>query len=516
MEGWCTDRYIPSVIKNMEKILYFDNGKIKENTNYNNSKILMNGSVYFNPEELTTEDVVWLSLDYDAIRFSDEDEYIEELHAIIVDKRYRAKLSPKALIGLIEDDDDKCDYDDDECDGELADPVPDMLFDTEYKEYERLGDILTDKNADQAYLCYENAAFLCPIEAERQRIAEKIAVLKAKHTVRVKEVSFIILSHNEKYMTQKCLESIWNRCAKGSYEIVIVDNASTDGSAEWLQKCRYPINLFLSDKNSGFAGGCNKGISLAKQENDVFCLNNDTRLSHNSLFWLRMALYEHKNIGMTGAVSNYGRPEIRHECSFASPDDYVAYGNSINVISERAFEEKSFVSGFAMLMKREALERAGVFDEAFNPGYFEDDDICIRFRKSGYTIGIVHNSFIYHAGSQSFIKNKEVEALIESHYYLYLKKWGLAKEKMGITKEELEILKKIKSENSKDAAIRILEMNCGTGDFLARLSHEFPKAEVVGVERDKVAIDNALSSATVLSYEDFEENPENFDYIIRR
>ena len=90
---------------------------------------------------------------------------------------------------------------------------------------------------------------------------------------------------------------------EGTYEIIVVDNNSTDGTVNWLMDQDDIISIY-NNENVGFPKGCNEGINLARKENDIFLLNNDTIIMPNSIFNMRMALYSSNNVGATGAVSN--------------------------------------------------------------------------------------------------------------------------------------------------------------------------------------------------------------------
>lgn len=78
-----------------------------------------------------------------------------------------------------------------------------------------------------------------------------------------------------------------------SYEIIVVDNASTDESLSWLEQ-QEDVVLIKNSENRGFPCGCNQGIRAAGPDSDILLLNSDTILFPNSLFWLRMGLYETK------------------------------------------------------------------------------------------------------------------------------------------------------------------------------------------------------------------------------
>ena len=172
-----------------------------------------------------------------------------------------------------------------------------------YELYMRLGDYYLEENPDQSYLCYENALFYCDVPEGRQKIEQMLCRIKEQYPVLVKKTSIIILSYNLLEYTRLCLESIRRTTPESAREIVVVDNGSSDGSVEWL-RAQKDIILVENTENMGFPYGCNQGIKEADNETDIFLLNNDTIVTPNSIFWLRMGLYSGTRIGATGSVSN--------------------------------------------------------------------------------------------------------------------------------------------------------------------------------------------------------------------
>ncbi|MCR5674241.1 MAG: glycosyltransferase [Lachnospiraceae bacterium] len=302
-----------------------------------------------------------------------------------------------------------------------------------YLTYERLGDDLIAVNPDQAYLCFENAAFLAPDDGERERLSEKNRVLKSMRPVGVRKVCILILSYNQKGLTENCLGSIAANCDPQTVSLIVLDNASTDGSAEWLgdyvaahaaDRDNCEMVLLCSDENLGFPAGCNAAAAYASPEEDIFLLNNDTQLPANALFWLRMGLYESDDIGAVSGFQDIGSIEQTEKMTLDRPEEFMEYGARHNVFSEHPYEERTKISGFAMLIRHGLFGELGGFDEQFSPGYFEDDDLCYRIREAGYRLMVCRNSLIYHAGGQSFSKRPDVRELFERNRRKFIEKWG--------------------------------------------------------------------------------------------
>lgn len=383
----------------------------------------------------------------------------------------------------------------------------------DYKDYENLGDLYSEKNCNQAFLCYENAIFLCADAGEKHRISEKKKQMSERDGFSVKKASIIIVSYNCMYLMQKCLESIHKTCSSEMCETIVVENASTDGVREWLVE-QEDEKIILLDQNVGFPIGCNIGVEYAEEENDIFLLNNDTRMTPNALFWLRMGLYENEKTGACGCVANYCGNAQELERQFTLPNEYVAYGEKNNVFMMNPYEERNRLCGFAMLIKRCAWNETNGMDEVYTPGYLDDDDISLQLRQAGYRLLICHNSYIYHAGSQNFSKLSNLEEIITKNYLYLMNKWKFNVPKASeLNQKALEGIKR-----SPDAVFTVLHIGAGCGTTLARIKYLYPNAEVYGVESCVAAVKVAPENINIICGDLQKEgvifDTEVFDYVI--
>lgn len=266
-----------------------------------------------------------------------------------------------------------------------------------YELYFLLGNYYEQININQAWLCYENAEFYCDNKADSEIILQYKARMEENPEWNIKKTSIVILSYNLKEITQQCLHSIKENNVPSSYEIIIVDNHSSDGTKEWLQT-QSDIKLLCNTVNRGFPYACNQGIKIAEPENNIFLLNNDTVITPNAIFWLRMGLYENNSVGAAGSISNYTShgQALLEECH--TLEEYIAYADSVNLPAKNPYEKKTFLTGFALLLRREALDQTGLLDIRFSPGQFEDSDLGVRLSLAGWQSVLCHNSFIYHYG----------------------------------------------------------------------------------------------------------------------
>ncbi len=346
-----------------------------------------------------------------------------------------------------------------------------------YELYVMLGDHYQSENPYQSYLCYENALYYCDDMEDRNVIMQRMAWLIEQYGIKVRRAAIVILSYNSLGHTKLCLESIRMTTPEMAREIIVVDNASKDGSVEWLREQK-DILLIENTENMGFPRGCNQGIEASSADTDIFLLNSDTILPVNALFWLRMGLYSAEENGLAGSVSNNARDQIGVR-GIDDVSELLTFGEKNNVPMRYPYEARLTLIGFALLIKREVLDKIGVLDECFSPGNYEDTDLCLRAVKAGYRNILCRNSFIIHFGRVSFEKNQM------DYLDVYLKNRKRLNDKWGFDVEyylypRLELLRLIKAET--EQPIRVLDIGCGFGALLGRVKGLYPYAEVYGIE----------------------------------
>lgn len=329
----------------------------------------------------------------------------------------------------------------------------------------------------------------------------------------IPKTSIIILTYNNLQYNKLCIESIRKYTEKGTYEIIIVDNHSTDGTAEWLKE-QEDLKLILNDDNLGFPKGCNQGIKAAEKDNDILLLNNDVIVTPNWLANLKKCLYSSDDIGAAGSVTNSCSNYQAISASYTNIDGMVNFAQSNNVSNESLWEERLRLVGYCMLVKNEVVKRIGLLDEIFTPGNFEDDDYSFRIRNAGYRLMLCKDSFIYHFGSVSFekISNEYGELLIRNRKK-FAEKWGFDPYYIvEIKKEITELINKADKED-----VNILHIGCAGGGTLLDIKNTIPSAKLYGIEPVKEAVVNT-SHFAYIEIGNFEKiktfEKSYFDYII--
>jgi GT2 family glycosyltransferase/tetratricopeptide (TPR) repeat protein len=243
--------------------------------------------------------------------------------------------------------------------------------------------------------------------------------------------SVIVLCCNEVAYTRLCLESVLAR-TRPPYELVLVDNGSTDGTPDYLEEVRTRpgperVVVVRNEHNVGFPAGCNQGLAAARGEYVVF-LNNDTVVTAGWLDGLvRWALHDWPHVGMVGAVTNFSRPPQQVEAGYDGPTGLPAFAER----RRREFAGQALVverlTGFCLLARREALQKAGRFDEGYGLGFFDDDDLSVRVLRAGYKLLAAQDVFVHHFGSRTFTAlGVDCPAALRENYEKFRGKWGAA------------------------------------------------------------------------------------------
>jgi GT2 family glycosyltransferase len=214
--------------------------------------------------------------------------------------------------------------------------------------------------------------------------------------------SVIIPVWNGRQYLPACLDALLAQDYP-DFEVIAVDNASTDGSADFVAKNYPQVRLIRNKGNLGFAGGCNVGLKVA-QGGILVLLNQDTRVRPNWLRVLSDALQDHK-IGVAGCKIFYPDGEtIQHagtwiEWPLGLPHHYGQGERDTGAWDTPRTVE--YVTGAAMAFRRDVLEHIGPLDEEFWPAYFEDVDFCFRAREAGYEVWYIPDAVLVHEETTS-------------------------------------------------------------------------------------------------------------------
>lgn len=252
--------------------------------------------------------------------------------------------------------------------------------------------------------------------------------------------SIIILTYNALTYTKICIQSIL-QYTRPAYELIFVDNGSSDGTLNYLNNLTCKVNLanhptgnffvnngnkgvcyptrtlqpkkshqtppkykiIKNSQNLGFSKGCNQGAAIARGDTLLF-LNNDTIVTANWLEQLLFCLNSNPLIGAVCPASNFNPYAMVNlpDHSFSGTQRFAAHFNKTNPAKWR---DNDTASGFCLLVKKAVFNQVGGFDERFTIGCYEDTDLTLRIHQAGYRVIIAGDTFIYHFGNRTFTAN---------------------------------------------------------------------------------------------------------------
>lgn len=218
-------------------------------------------------------------------------------------------------------------------------------------------------------------------------------------------VYIILINYKNVKDTVECIESLY-KINYYNYKIIVVDNDSKDDIYIILNENYKDITLIQSKINLGFAGGNNLGIKLAIKNNAdyIMLLNNDVVVDKDFLNQLINSFDIRNNTGIVGCkIKNYYNKNIveysggdiiwpKFKIQLHRKQEILCSNENINNVT--------FISGCAMLIKKEVIEKIGYLDESYFM-YYEDTDYCVRALDNGYRLIYQPNSIVYHKVSSS-------------------------------------------------------------------------------------------------------------------
>ncbi len=242
------------------------------------------------------------------------------------------------------------------------------------------------------------------------------------------KVSVIVLCHNNLAFTRSCVYSLERFTSYPNWELIVVDNASVDGTDEFLEQFsqdRQWVKVVTSPENIGFSAGNNLGVRFSCGEYLVL-LNNDTYVTDGWLNKLIRPLRQNHSLGLVGPVTNAIGNEAKIDVHYSDMAEMANVAKRYTEKRDRQIFYCDNLAFFCVALQRSVFDEIGELDEAFNIGFFEDDDYCMRVRQAGYSIGIAEDVFVHHRLSATLdtlgaiAKKKQFDANLE----IFESKWG--------------------------------------------------------------------------------------------
>lgn len=290
-------------------------------------------------------------------------------------------------------------------------------------------------------------------------------------------VSIIILTYNGLYYTKLCVQSL-QQYTNEPYELIFVDNGSTDGTLEYLKTIK-DTKVIENKTNLGFAKGNNQGIACANGDYILF-VNNDVVFTTDWLTKMSAHFQYDEKIGLLGPRTNKISGKQKTEVPY-DEDDLNAmqeFAKEYSLKNANTNFEISRLVAFCLLVKKDVIDKIGNFDERFLLGNFEDDDLCLRAINAGFKLIVANDVFVHHFQSKSFKENKiNYHVNFMQNRQRFLHKWKLSNTTFYGYSYNFPEIKNIMPADVKT----LLDVGCCTGAFGALLKKK-QNIEITGIE----------------------------------
>ncbi len=237
-------------------------------------------------------------------------------------------------------------------------------------------------------------------------------------------VTIIVPAYNQIGYCRSCVQSIQANTRR-SYDLVLVDNASTDGVGDYFDSVP-GATVIHAPKNLGFAGGVNLGLTVATGH--VVVLNSDTLVPPDWLTHLETALQSSPELGAIGPVTNCASGDQQIDgLALTGPEAVAAYANERWKEFGACVRATNRLAGFCLFLRDTVWQEVGEFDTRFGIGNFEDDDYCTRVRQTGKKLGVAEGCFLFHFGGRTFegmgLQGEAYARLMDENRKKYMEKW---------------------------------------------------------------------------------------------
>jgi GT2 family glycosyltransferase len=253
-----------------------------------------------------------------------------------------------------------------------------------------------------------------------------------------KKITIIILTWNGLAYTKRCLETLRARTVFPDYEVVVVDNGSTDGTVEYLRSLNW-LRLFENSSNLGFVKGNNRALAECGGDSDFVLLNNDTEIIQPDwLSHLQATAYGMNETGIVGARLRRPDGMLQHAGTYMPVETFWGQQVGAGEKDVNQFNADAEVEGVVFAcayIKREVYERIGPLDEDYF-SYFEDSDYCLKARSQGFKVVCCGSAtVVHHENTSTKINKVSQEGMFLESQKIFKRKWQAALESSRYTSE---------------------------------------------------------------------------------
>lgn len=237
-------------------------------------------------------------------------------------------------------------------------------------------------------------------------------------------VSIVVLAYNHLEYTRQCIESINRYTSHIDYELITINNGSSDGTDEYFNSLSHKKKISFKE-NIGVCKAINHGFRIAEGKYTMN-VSNDIVATTRWLDNLIICMQTDAKIGMVVPVCNASCNYQQLTLPFTAMNEIQLFAESYNVSDPNKWEERLKLCTYAGIYRTEIQKALGGFDEDFNPGCYDDDAICFSIRRMGYKVILAKDTFVHHFGARSFNEEYVKDNTLQMrNMCLFMSKFGV-------------------------------------------------------------------------------------------
>lgn len=259
--------------------------------------------------------------------------------------------------------------------------------------------------------------------------AQRTGIIEDAMARRTPLISILIVTFNSAEFIEPCLDSIRRHTSYANYEVLIVDNASTDTTPDICRRFAASderLRFFALDANLGFAGGNNYAAARAAGE-FIVLLNADTMVTSGWLTRLRNHFHADAPVGLVCAVTNFSGNETKVNINCLTQEQMEISAMERASALYRQSLDLTMAPLFCVMLRKSLFDELGGLDERYEVGMFEDDDFSLMVRRAGKRIIAADDCYVHHFGQGSFsqLPAPHYQELFERNRRVFEQKWGI-------------------------------------------------------------------------------------------
>ncbi len=289
-------------------------------------------------------------------------------------------------------------------------------------------------------------------------------------------VSIVVLAYNHLDYTRQCIESLYKYTSHIDFELITINNGSTDGTKEYFQSLPNKKKISF-DENMGVDSAINHGFRMAEGKYTIN-VSNDLVLTANWLDNLLICAESDEKIGMVVPVCNCASNYQQVNLGYEDLNQMQLIAKNYNISNPLKWQDRLRLVTYACLIRTDIQKAFGGFDEDFNPGGFDDDALSFRVRRAGYRLILAGDTFIHHFGSVTFDPEYKKHDIFTKNRKLFQKKFGV--DVWSVCAVDFNVL--TLADLNKKGGINILGIGISCGATLLQLKNKLRERGVDDVK----------------------------------